>query len=109
MRSNPPVAANRGGGERAGVRFTQVSLASLNPHRSFRIIFPKPVARNTNPRGGSYATSESDRGAGDTGGWRSVQVAVSRENTQVSDSRTYVWFASSCHPPNRMKLSDLLS
>ena len=51
--SNPPAAANRGGGDRAGVRLNQVSLVGSNAHRSLRIVFPKPPARKSSPKFGS--------------------------------------------------------
>src|SRR2546427_12217580 len=52
--SNPPAAANRGGGERAGVMLSQVALGVLNAHRSLKIVlFPNPPGRKAGSKTGS--------------------------------------------------------
>src|SRR2546430_8591955 len=52
--SNPPAAANRGGGERAGVMLSQVSFVALNAHRSLKIaLSPNPPVRKTSSKIGS--------------------------------------------------------
>src|SRR2546427_12478505 len=44
--ANPPAAAHRGGGERAGVMLSQGSLVEQNDHRSLKIVlFPNPRVR----------------------------------------------------------------